>query len=79
MPRRFPIFQLPNKPLIVALTARGIALRLGDEAGRGALNLSNLALLGWAYQEATAGANWFRRGIGLGGVAYSVGSLVNRW
>ncbi len=79
MPRRFPIFQLPNKSLTLALVARGLSVQLGDEAGRGARNFSNLALLAWAYAEVTAGANWFRRLIGLGGVAYSVGSLVSRW
>lgn len=79
MPRRFPIFQFPNKSLTVAMIARGVSLQLGDEAGRGARNLSNLVLLVWAYEEVTAGANWLRRLIGLGGVAYSVGSLVSRW
>jgi hypothetical protein len=77
MPR--PLFQFPNKPLTLAAVSRGVALAAGEEAGRGARNLSNLALLGWGYQEATAGANWFRHLLGYGGVAYSVGMLVSRW
>ncbi|HEX8977968.1 MAG TPA: hypothetical protein VF781_15795 [Solirubrobacteraceae bacterium] len=77
MPR--PLFQFPNRPLIVAAISRGVAVALGEEAGRGAQNLSNLALLVWAYEEATDGANWFRNLLGLGGVAYSVGMLVSRW
>lgn len=61
------------------MVARGVSAQLGDEAGRGARNLSNLLLLDWAYEEVTEGANWFRQLIGLGGVVYSVRSLVTRW
>jgi hypothetical protein len=74
-----PLFQFPNKPLTVVLVARAVALGVGEEAGRGLRNLSNVALLMWGYEEATEGANWFRHLIGLGGVAYSAGSLVTRW
>jgi hypothetical protein len=77
MPR--PLFQFPNKELAVAIGARAVSLSLGGEAGRGARNLSNLALLLWAYEEATDGANWFRNLIGLAGVAVSVRELVTRW
>lgn len=77
MPR--PFFQFPNGPLIVAILARAASFQLGEEAGRGARNLSNLAVLQWAYEEVTDGANWFRRLIGLGGVAYSVRELASRW
>ena len=77
MPR--PLFQFPNKELVVAIGARGVSIALGDEAGRGPRNLSNLALLLWGYREATDGANWFRNLVGLGGVAVSVRELVTRW
>jgi hypothetical protein len=79
MPRRFPIFQFPNGPLIVAMVSGAVAVQLGPEAGRSARNLSNLAVLDWAYEEVVDGANWFRRLLGLGGVAYSVTQLVTRW
>ena len=79
MPRRFPIFQRPNKPLTVAMASRAAALAMGDEAGRGARNLSNMLLLVWSYREVTQGANWFRQLLGLGGVAYSVTELVSRY
>lgn len=78
MPRRFPIVQFPNGPLMVAMASRVAAERLGDEPGRGAKNLSSVALLVWGLQELSDGANWFRRLIGLGGVAYGAASLVNQ-
>jgi hypothetical protein len=77
MPR--PLFQLPNKELTVVIVSRAVALALGEEAGRGPRNLSNAALLWWSYRELTAGANWFRRAIGLGAGAYSSHALLTRW
>jgi hypothetical protein len=79
MPRRFPLAQFSNQPLLVALGARAVAVAVGDEPGRGMRNLSNLALLAWAYQEVTDGVNWFRRLLGWGGVAFSVNQLVRTW
>jgi hypothetical protein len=74
-----PLFQFPNKALLLVMASRGAALALGAEAGRGARNLSNLLLLHWAYQEAAEGDSWFRNLLGYGGVAYSVGMLVSSW
>jgi hypothetical protein len=74
-----PLFQFPNKQLVVTMVARGAAIALGGETGRGARNLSNVAMLAWSYEEASNGANWFRNLIGLGGVAYSVRELITRW
>lgn len=79
MPPRFPIFQFPNKPLVVAIASRALAVRLGNEAGRSARNLSNLALLYWAYEEVAHGANWLRRLLGLGGAAFSARELLTKW
>ena len=73
MPRRFPIFQLPNRPLIVAGLAGAFA-RLADRRYASVARLiSNAALLVWALEELVSGANWFRRLLGLagGGVALS--------
>jgi hypothetical protein len=68
-PRRFPIVQFPNLPLIVAFVA--------GEAGRFAhgtdhaytASVSYLAMTIWAYEELTHGVNWFRH---LLGAAYAV-------
>jgi hypothetical protein len=76
MPRRFPVFQFPNPPLIVAGLASAVA-RLADRRySPGALLVSHLALLVWALEEVTAGANWLRRLLGLGGGGYALSRLL---
>lgn len=83
MPRRFPIFQFPNRPLVVAGTA-GLAATLGERGrlGDGARRLSpfaqlasHLALLVWALEEIFSGSNWFRRLLGLAGGGYALSRL----
>jgi hypothetical protein len=69
-PRRFPVAQLPNPPLIAALAGRAVSSRTSGstrEAGR-AVFLVGLAV--WAGEEALAGANWFRRLLGVGALAW---------
>jgi hypothetical protein len=76
MPRRFPIFQFPNRPLTIAGLA-GVAARLVDRRlSPGALLVSRLALLVWALEELAGGANWFRRFLGLGGGGYALIRLL---
>jgi hypothetical protein len=76
MPRRFPIFQFPNRPLIVA----GLAAVLSRLTGHGlaplALLVSRLALLVWALEEMVSGTNWFRRLLGLGGGGFALSRLT---
>jgi hypothetical protein len=76
MPRRFQIAQLPNRPMILAMAAAGLATRADGATAEGAALVSRLALLFWAYQEIICGVNWFRRLLGLGGGAYSVVALT---
>jgi hypothetical protein len=76
MPRRFPIAQFPNRPLILAGLAAAAA-RLG--VGRHtpiARVVADLALLVWAVEEVLDGANWFRRLLGLGGGGYALSRLL---
>jgi hypothetical protein len=73
MPRRFPIFQFPNPPLIVAMLAAAIARTTHGSRSHNAAQLSRLALLVWSAEEITTGANWFRRVLGVAGGAYSLG------
>lgn len=76
MPRRFPIFQFPNRPLIVAMTAGVVARAADRRSSRAALVVSHLALLVWGAEEMISGANWFRRLLGLGGGGYALSELL---
>jgi hypothetical protein len=69
MPRRYPIFQFPNAPLITAIVFGAAARLTRGPAARAAAVISALAQLVWAYQEITDGANAFRRLLGVAGTA----------
>jgi hypothetical protein len=72
LPRRFPIAQFPNLPLIVALLADGAGRFLDGSAHSYATSMSYLALAIWAYLELVSGVNWFRRVLGLAFVILSI-------
>jgi hypothetical protein len=76
MPRRFPIFQLPNRPLIIAGLAAAAARLAGERYASQARLISQLALCVWAVEEVTSGANWFRRLLGLAGGAGALSRLL---
>jgi hypothetical protein len=78
MPRRFPIFQFPNPPLLAAMAAQAVARTANGETARGAAVVSDVALLVWSYEEVSHGANWFRRLLGLGGGAYALRMMSGR-
>ncbi len=64
-PRRFPIVQFPNLPLIVAFLAGAAGKFLNGSAHPYATSVSYLAMTIWAYEELVYGVNWFRRLLGL--------------
>jgi hypothetical protein len=64
-PRRFPIAQFPNLPLIVAILAGEVGKFLDGSPHFYAASVSYLALTIWAYEELVHGVNWFRRLLGL--------------
>ena len=64
-PRRFPIVQFPNLPLIVAVLAGEAGRFLDGSAHSYAASVSYLAMTIWAYEELVHGVNWFRRLLGL--------------
>jgi hypothetical protein len=64
-PRRFPIVQFPNLPLIVAFLAGEAGKFLDGSAHSYAASVSYLAMTIWAYEELVRGVNWFRRLLGL--------------
>ncbi|MBV9941318.1 MAG: hypothetical protein JO262_04235, partial [Solirubrobacterales bacterium] len=76
MPRRYPIFQFPNPPLIAAMLAGAVARTTHGPPARGAAVISAVAQLVWAYQEITEGANRFRRLLGVAGAARAAAELV---
>ncbi len=76
MPRRFPVFQFPNRPLIVAVLTGAVARLAGRRYASVARLVSHLALLVWALEELVSGANWFRRLLGLGGGGYAFSRLL---
>ena len=65
LPRRFPIVQFPNLPLIVAFLAGAAGKFLNGSAHSYAASASCLAMTIWAYEELVYGVNWFRRLLGL--------------
>jgi hypothetical protein len=64
-PRRFPIVQFPNLPLIVAFLAGEAGTFARGAAHSFAASASYLAMTIWAYEELAHGVNWFRRLLGL--------------
>jgi hypothetical protein len=75
-PESFPLAQFPNAPLAVALAA-SVAGRFAD--GRAQDYASAVFHIGigiWAYLELTDGANWVRRLLGAGALAYIVVKLA---
>jgi hypothetical protein len=75
MPRRFPIFQFPNPPLIVAMLAGALGRTARGPLSRNATLLSRLALLLWSAEEVATGVNWFRRVLGTMGGVYALAML----
>ncbi len=71
-PERFPIVQFPNAPLAVALVAAAAADHLNEPVHAYVRSVSYLAMAVWAYEELTAGVNWFRRLLGLVFLAVTV-------
>jgi hypothetical protein len=64
-PRRFPIVQFPNLPLIVALLAGEAGRLIDGEGHRYAVAVAYLATAIWAGEELVGGVNWFRHLLGL--------------
>jgi len=64
-PRRFPIVQFPNAPLIVALIAGEASRHTHGSDSAYASSIAYVALGVWAYVELVEGVNWFRHLLGL--------------
>jgi hypothetical protein len=73
-PRRFPIVQFPNAPLIIAFLAGMVSGHSRGAVHADAAAISYLAMTIWAYEELVHGVNWFRHVLGF---AYIVSTAVH--
>jgi hypothetical protein len=76
-PRRFPIVQFPNLPLIVAFLAGETGRFVRGSEHSFAAAVSYLAMTIWAYEELVRGVNWFRRLLGLAYVIILVARVAH--
>jgi hypothetical protein len=75
-PRRFPIAQFPNPPLLLAVAAWGLAALAAGTARDIGRAVFAVGLAVWALEEAVLGVNWFRRLLGAGVLVLIVVSLA---
>jgi hypothetical protein len=71
-PASFPVAQVPNAPLLFALSAWLIAALATGTTHDYARAAFYAGLAAWAWGEAASGDNWVRRALGVGGLAYVV-------
>ncbi len=71
-PPAFPVAQLPNAPLLVALAGWLVAAVTEGPVHFYARAVLYAGLAAWAWGELTSGVNWFRRALGAGGLVYVV-------
>ena len=75
-PARFPVAQLPNAPLSVALGGRAIAAMTDGSVHAYARAAFYAGLARWAWEELVSGANWVRRALGAAGLIYVVDKVA---
>jgi hypothetical protein len=75
-PRRFPVAQFPNLPLLLAFAGWGLATEAVGAAHDVGRAVFTIGLAVWAWEEAVAGVNWFRRLLGAGALVWIVAVLV---
>lgn len=76
-PRRFPIAQFPNPPLLLAFAGWGIAAESSGTAHETGRAVFTAGLAVWAWQEAASGVNWFRRLLGVGAFIWVLAGLAS--
>ena len=75
-PRRFPLAQFPNPPLLLALAGWGFAAATGGTAHDVGRVVFTLGLAVWALEELLAGVNWFRRVLGAGALLWVLAGVT---
>ena len=76
-PRRFPVAQFPNPPLLLAFAGWGLAALAGGTAHDIGRVIFAIGLTVWALGEALRGVNWFRRLLGAGVLVWLFVSLAS--
>jgi hypothetical protein len=76
-PRRFPIAQFPNPPLLLAFAGWGLAALAGGTAHDAGRVVFTVGLAVWAGEEVVSGVNWFRRLLGVGAFVWIVAGLAS--
>jgi len=69
-PRRFPVAQFPNPPLLLAFAGWGLAEVTEGTAHDAGRVVFTVGLVVWAGEEALGGVNWFRRMLGAGALVW---------
>jgi hypothetical protein len=69
-PARFPLLQVPNVPLAVALVALLVGALTNGSVHFYARGAFYTALAAWAWGEMVGGVNWARRVIGAVALVY---------
>ena len=77
-PRRFPIAQFPNAPLLIAFAGWALAAVTHGNAHDVGRAVFTVGLSVWAWQEAVSGVNWFRHLLGVGALVWIVVDLAGR-
>jgi hypothetical protein len=75
-PASFPVAQLPNAPLLVALGGLLVAAATHGSVHAYARSVFYAGLAAWAWEELVSGANWVRRALGAAGLIYVVAKLA---
>jgi hypothetical protein len=75
-PASFPVAQLPNTPLSIALGAQLIAAVTDGAAHACARAVFYVGLSAWAWGELAGGVNWVRRAVGAIGLGYVVARVA---
>jgi hypothetical protein len=71
-PRRFPIVQFPNAPLLIAFAGWALAAVAGGATHDVGRAVFTVGLAAWAALELLRGVNWFRRLLGAGALVWIV-------
>ncbi len=77
-PRRYPLAQFPNAPLLASFAGSGLAALTSGDAHDVGRSVAILGLGVWAWMELTDGVNAVRRLVGAGALVWVVTDLAGQ-